>query len=215
MANRTVQLLGQGYGASPAEITVTVNGNTVFSGTVNTVDQPLPVQPSDQMLDDVLCAFEIDGAITGLIPMTCTVSAQTVIFTKILSNHVYINNPVYTQQQIDTLNDPTVPWADKTAIWSTEANPPFSQQDIDTLNDPAVSWPTKEAILVAHNCSTGINSGANTYGSVASTDPRNSVTVDGVVQTPDRGDLDGVWWWTINSGSTLGYQLDTDLFLPV
>ena len=90
MANRTVQLLGQGYGASPAEITVTVNGNIVFSGTVNTVDQPLPAQPTSVMLTDTLCVFELDGAITGEIPMTCAVSSGTVIFTKILSNQVTI-----------------------------------------------------------------------------------------------------------------------------
>lgn len=215
MANRTIQLLGQGYGASPAEIVVTVNGSTVFSGTVNTVNEPLPPQPSNIMLDDVLCAFEVDGAITGEIPMTCVVSAGTVIFTKIIANHVWIPNPIYTSQQCATLNDPTVPWADKTAIWSAAANPPFSQQDIDTLNDSAAPWATKQAILEAHNCYQSINSGVNTYDNVASTDPRNAVTIDGVVQTPDRSGLPGCWWWTIGAGTTLGYQCDTDLFAPV
>lgn len=215
MANRTVQLLGQGYGASPAEITVTVNGNTVFSGTVNTVNQPLPEQPTNVMLNDVLCVFELDGAITGEIPMTCATSAGTVIFANILSNHVWMPNPIYTTEQCATLNDPTTPWADKTAIWTQAANPPFSQQDIDTLNDPTAPWSEKQAILEAHNCYQSVNSGSNTYRYVSSTDARNSVTINGVAQTPDRSGLPGTWWWTIDSGSTLGYQLDTDLFAPV
>lgn len=215
MANRTIQLLGQGYGASPAQVTVTANGTTVFSGTVNTVNESLPPQPTDIMLSDVLCAFEVDGAITGEIPMTCSVTAGTVIFTQIIGNYVWIPNPIYTSEQRAILNNPSVPWADKTAIWSSEATPPFSQQDIDTLNDSAASWASKQAILEAHNCYQSINSGLNTYNFIASTDPRNSVTINGVAQTPDRSGLPGTWWWTIGAGSILGYQCDTDLFAPV
>ena len=71
MATRTIQLLGQGYGATPAQITVTANGNTVYSGPVNTVNEPVPLLPNTQLsLQNILCTVEIDQAFVGQMPMT-------------------------------------------------------------------------------------------------------------------------------------------------
>ena len=211
MANRTIQLLGQGYGSSPAQITVTANGNTVFSGTVNTVDQPLPIQPNpDLILTNILCTFEIDQAFSGQMPMTCSVSSGTVIFTEINGNYVGVPNPVYTFEQLLILNNPDTPQADLVAIYTQVASPPLSQQDIDTLLDPASTQAQKNAVLDAHNCLVFISTGPSGYGPIDSSDPRISVIIDGIVQTPDRTDLPGVWWWTITTGSSLAYQLDVD-----
>ena len=209
MANRTVQILGQGYGSSPAQITVTANGNTVFSGTVNTVDQPLPALPNPDLdLTNILCTFEIDQAFTGQIPMTCAVSLGSVIFAQINANYVAIANPVYTPEQFAILNSETSTQADRVAIYTQVANPALSQTDIDTLLDPAATQEQKNAILSAHNCEPYISSGANGYGPIDSTDARSLVSIDGISQTPDHGDLDGTWWWKIITGSTLSYQLD-------
>ena len=210
MPNRTVQLLGQGYGSNPAQITVTANGNPVFSGPVNTVDQPVPALPNmDTNLNNILCNFEIDQSFTGQIPMTCAVSSGTVIFSLILANYVPIPNPVYTQAQLDVIADPSAPEADKVAIYTQVANPPLSQADIDALLDPAVTPKQKSEILIAHNCQTPISSGANGYGSIDNiSDARSSVFIDGIEQIPDHGELPGTWWWKISLGSTLAYQLD-------
>jgi len=208
MANRTIQILGQGYGTDPAQITVTLNGNTVFSGTIATVDQPLPALPMllPATLDEVLCTFEIDLAFAGQIPMTCTVNSGTTIFAGILANYVAIPNPAYTPAQIATVNNPDTTQADRVAIFTQVANPPLSQTDIDTLLDPAATQEQKNAILVAHNCKTIVSSGVNGYESMNS-DARTSVTINGIAQTSDHTELPGTWWWTIGTGSTLSYQL--------
>jgi hypothetical protein len=211
MANRTVQIRGQGYGTSPAQITVTANGNTVFSGTIATVDQPLPALPNLAInLPEILCTFEIDLAFTGQIPMTCVVNSATVIFAEIYANYVAIENPVYTPEQIATLTNPDTTQAARVAIYTQVASPPLSQQDIDTLLDPASTPAQKNTILVAHNCLPYISSGADGYGPIDNTDCRSTVTIDGIAQTPDHTELPGTWWWTILTGSSLAYQLDVD-----
>lgn len=212
MPIRTVQIQGQGYGSTPAQITVTANANTVFSGAVNTVDQPWPTLPNLAInLNNVLCTFEIDTSFTGEIPMTCAVSVGTVIFSQIFANYVSIPNPVYTSAQIDTIDNPATAQADRVAIYTQVAVPALSQADIDVLLDPAATSEQKRAIVVAHNCTTYISSGPDVYGSIDNgTDSRNTVVIDGVPQTPDHSDLPGTWWWKINQASTLGYQLDVD-----
>jgi hypothetical protein len=210
MANRTVQILGQGYGATPSEITVTTNGNTVFSGPVNTQDQTVPALPNlDLTLANILCTFEIDLAFSGQIPMTCTVASGTVIFTEILANYVSIPNPVYTPTQLATLSNFDTPWSESVAIYTEVANPPFSQQDIDTLLDPTVTKEEKNAIKVAHNCTMTVSSGADGYGLIYNDDSRSQVTINGI-ETPAGhvAPYDGTNWWTINAGSTLSYNLN-------
>jgi hypothetical protein len=213
MSNRTVQLLGQGYGANPAEITVTSNGNTIFSGTVNTVNQLPPLLPNfDLDLTNVLCTFEIDLAFTGQIPMTCAVSSGSVIFAQIYANYVNIPNPVFTQEQRDIVQSPNTTQAERVAIWIQVANPPLSQQDIEILLDPTSTKEQKSAILAAHSLSdcSYMPSGPDGYGPIDDTDPRSSVTIDGIAQLPVHGEFAGTWWWTINTGSTLAYQLEVD-----
>ena len=213
MPIRTVQIQGQGYGSTSAQITVTANANTVFSGTVNTVDQPVPSLPNaDIDLSNVLCTFEIDTAFTGQIPMTCQVFSGTVIFADILANYYgRIPNPVYTPEQIAILNDPATPQADRVAIFTQVAVPALSQAEIDLLLDPATPLSEAKAITAAHSCQATIPSGPDLYRPIdVSDDPRSSVVIDGIAQTPDHSELPGAWWWTITSGSTLAYELNVD-----
>jgi hypothetical protein len=214
MPIRTVQILGQGYGSTPVQLTVTANANTVFSGTVNTIDQPLPVlpilTPDAPLLTNVLCSFEIDTAFVGEIPMTCVVSTGAVIFAQIFYNYVTIPNPVYTAKQRFELNYPATTQADRVAIYTQVAVPALSQSDIDVLLDPTSTPEQCEIILVAHNCTVNIPSGPDIFAQENTLDPRSEVSIDGILQTIDRGTLIGTWWWPIYAGSTLSYQLTVD-----
>ena len=41
MTNRTLQFYGKGYGATPVGITATIDGSTVFSGEIPTVNESI------------------------------------------------------------------------------------------------------------------------------------------------------------------------------
>ena len=45
MTTRTFKQYGQGYGATPVTITVTLNGVEIFNGDIATLDQPVPDMP--------------------------------------------------------------------------------------------------------------------------------------------------------------------------
>ena len=92
MTTRTVKMYGLAYGPTPAEITVTLNGELVYNGTVNTQDQPLPLLPNSNLSNTTVefCNFEIPMELDGNFPMTCTVSNGTVIFGQIMANYCVI-----------------------------------------------------------------------------------------------------------------------------
>jgi hypothetical protein len=203
MANITVQILGQGYGETPAQITGTANGNVVFSGTIHTINQSPPMLPENSAAVDpaVLFTFDIDYEGTGEIPMTCTVSEGTVIFGAIIITGATGPDALYTTEQVAILKNPATTLAERVAIYTAVANPPLSQQEIDTLLDPTTTPEQTEAILVAHNV---YPPGEEP---IVYPDLRSSVTINGIAQNPDRIGLPGTWWWTIDAGSTLAYNL--------
>ena len=212
MATRTVQILGFAYGSSPASVTATVNGVEVFDGTVPTDDQPVPSLPDLELtpLQQVLFTFEIDRNFSGTVPMTCTVNNGTVVFGSILANYSTMINPVFSQEQLDILEDPTSTVEQKIAVYSAVANPPFSAEDLAILENPSTPPEEKELLLAAHGCSYEVNSGPDTFVSIDNTDPRNTVIINGVVQVLDPRDLPGTWWWTVSTGSVLAYDLEVD-----
>ena len=79
MTNRTVQVFGQvSKNGNPATglITATLNGNTVFSGSV-----PVSISPA------ILFTFEVDMALAGSIPMSVTIENCDVYMGSILANY--------------------------------------------------------------------------------------------------------------------------------
>jgi hypothetical protein len=88
MANKTLQFLGNGYGptGTPAAVTVTFNGNSVFSGNIPTIysaGEPLKAPYEMQPLFTV----EVPVETIGTFPMTVQVTAgDQVDLTQILSN---------------------------------------------------------------------------------------------------------------------------------
>lgn len=210
MATRTVQIRGLGFGSSPVTILATVNGNTVFNGTVATVDQPVPVLPDYGLLpgQEILFTFEIDTSFTGQLPMSCTVSNGTVIFGDVLANYCAIPNPVFSTEQYEIIVNPSSTLAQKNPIYEALANPPFSAEEIAILNNPASTPEQVNLLLSQHNLSTNVSSGQNGFSGIDNTDARSDVTIDGAAQIPDHGELPGTWWWTIENSSVLSYNLD-------
>lgn len=94
MTTRTVKMLGLAYGSTPAEIAVTLNGNTIYTGTVTTADTTPPALPNPELTSTTIefCNFEIPMELDGSFPMTCTVLTGTVLFAQILANYSVLAN---------------------------------------------------------------------------------------------------------------------------
>lgn len=152
MTTRTVKMLGLAYGNTPAEINVTLDGATIYSGTVTTTNAPLPTLPNLELVPTTVefCNFEIPMDFTGTKPMTCTVSNGTVIFAQIISNYCVINN----------------------------TNPSYGSGPDGFLNIDGAG------------------------------DARSTVLIDGVAQPINHEELPGTWWFKVDSGSVLSYNLD-------
>jgi hypothetical protein len=100
MITRTVKMFGLAYGSTPAEIAVTLDGVSVYTGPVTTVDTPVLSLPANSEIANTtveFCNFEIPLEFVGSKPMTCTVTNGIVIFAQITANYGVIANttPVY------------------------------------------------------------------------------------------------------------------------
>lgn len=208
MANRTVQIKGYGFGSTPAVITVTLEGTTVFNGEIITSDSLPPAMPNKSLESAILCSFELPINFSGEKAMTCSVSNGTVVFAEILANYIPIVNPVFSDEDLVIIQNPDTPQSSRVEIVSTYAVPPFSAEEITTLEstDPA-EINAQLAIMAAHNVSLTVSSGSSVYYGFSG-DSRDNVVIDGVPTTaPHTEDYDGEWWWKIGSGSTLAYNL--------
>jgi hypothetical protein len=94
MTTRTVKMFGLAYGSAPAEISVTLDGTNIYSGTVTTQDTLVPALPNFDLSDTTVefCNFEIPMDFEGTKPMICTVTSGTVIFAQIAANYCAIAN---------------------------------------------------------------------------------------------------------------------------
>jgi len=209
MTNRTVQIQGYGYNSTPAEITVTLDGNTIFNGAIPTLNEPVP--SFDTLFPVVtICSFEIPVDFSGNIPMTCTVNSGEVVFAEILGNYTLMSNPVFSEAELAVLISPSSTRVEKIAIYSAHATPAFSPAEIAVLESPTSTSGEINAILTAHGVLPFISSGPDTYLDLnGSPDVRVNVVIDDVPQNPDHTTgNEGTFWWLINPGSILAYDLN-------
>ena len=94
MTTRTVKMFGLAYGSTPAEIAVTLDGASVYTGTVTTVNTPSPSMPNPDLTNTTIefCTFEIPMDFEGTKSMTCAVTNGIVIFAQISANYCVIAN---------------------------------------------------------------------------------------------------------------------------
>ncbi len=214
MTNRTIQFYGTGYGSTPVSVTVTANGNTVFDGTINTVNDPLPTGAPDPAQFTVIFTMEAPVSFTGTIPMTVAVnSGDGVATAHVRANYTYIPNPIYSSEQWVTISaNPQS--AESLAIETSLANPAFSQSEIDTLSNPSTTQDQYYTILNAHGLIPYIMGGPGNFTALFyASDCRTNVTLNGnPVSAPDpRPDgLDGDWSWIVPVNGILTYDLNVD-----
>lgn len=217
MANRTIQFLGLAYGSTPATLTATADGSAVFSGSLTTLDQPVPALPNLELTNTtgLLFGLELDTAFSGNVAVSCQVTNGVVIFAQTQCNYVAIANPIYTPEQISILADNSADRAEKIAIYkSVEAVPPLSAEDTAIIDNPDTPWTVISTIRNAHNLAAQINGGAGAW-QLMNPDPRLTVLINGVPQevSPTPAE-DGFWWYTVSSGSTLSFTLQVPEILP-
>lgn len=208
MANKTIKFLGYGFSSSPAEVTATADGNVIHTGAVPTLNQPAPSLPDLSISSEPadLFTFDVDQSFVGTIPMTCTVTSGTVVFTVVQVNYYPIPNPVYSAADLEILNSNVK--ADILALYEVKANPPLSAADLEVLN--GADAVAKQPILVAHNLTVTIPGGVNDFGPCdLLDDPRENPVLNGVVCSIDRTPpYTGTWWWKLFEGDVFSYNLD-------
>lgn len=213
MVNRTIQFLGQGYaptGTDPIVITATLNGNVVYTGNIPTLYTSDVSRLADEQVVLFTCELPVDYA--GTMPMLISLDSPVGVdayFEQIYSNYVNIYNPVFTASELAVVDSPSSPMSEKIAIYTEKAVPPLSPEDILILETGTQL--NYIAVLVAHNITSIVSSGPDTFVTVnGNTDPRSNVVINGVART--RGlTPTGTWGWEVefpaeNSG-TITYDL--------
>ena len=130
MINRTVRMLGQGYGSTPAVMKVTLDGKTIFAGAVPTIDSRLPIK-GKKPTPDILCTFELPINFEGTVPVTVEVVNGIVVQRRITANYykIYIENPIFNQAELKILCDPNLTNTEKIVVRNRGPVPDFTQEE--------------------------------------------------------------------------------------
>lgn len=92
MTDRTFQQWAQGYGSTPCQVTCQIDGNTVFSGTVTTLDEPLPSLPDPEFIGPpVAWSWQDASDFTGTRQFTVSVTGSTLLLAQTFANDPYGN----------------------------------------------------------------------------------------------------------------------------
>lgn len=208
MTQRTIKFYGQGLASGTAEITVTLQGQTVFSG-------PVYTSPDILAPEHIPVLFSLNNfAVTdqGSFPITITPTVGDVVVSKVLANYTLIINPVYTWDQWEIITDPSQQ-EQALEIISSLANPPFSEAELAVLVDPNSTQAERDAILAAHGVSYTVNTGSTGFSDdFWEGDSRTNVTVGGQVPpeppTPRPGDLQGDWGYVVPNNQVMTFNFN-------
>jgi hypothetical protein len=231
--NRTLQFYGYAYGDSNVSLTATINGITVFSGEVPTINSPIPVLPVDFSNEVILFSIENSTLFptnySGAYPMSITVSGgyaavlnnincnympESTVTTSVMENSSISGNVL----TVGTVSSGTVVIGQILNGTGIVANTRI-ESGFDT------TWIVNTSQTVPNTLITGelitLSPGvADTYqlcyygnpvNSENTPDPRSSATIDGIAQVPPTPKSQGVWGWLVPTGSTIAYNLNVSL----
>ena len=236
MANRTLQFYGYAYGNTPVQLNAHINGTTVFSGAVTTLNEPFPAAGPDMTSAPLL--FTADSGLfpdtfEGSYPMTLSVATGDGVAVA----NVFCNYMAFSEfEQAWESTDATLTGNILTPGNVTSGTVAIGQQLVGNglgfnANVLIKSGPNPDGTWIGDHG--GINA-TNVWGGNVSNytgnatafysaytgtptntdspaDPRSSVTIDGVPQNPDRGVYNGTWTWLVPQGSTLSCNLNIGL----
>lgn len=212
MANRTLKFFGRGYGANPASITVVFDGVQVFSGSIPTVNEPLPVPgPSAGVLDE-LFTVSIPMEFDGEKAVSITVDGESALIGPESINYAIIRNPGYSASEYEIIQNPTSTREQLIALAESHSDTPFTPEELEILlNAPVVGYysPEARAILKAHGVEFKRSSGVDNFypTGLQIEESKKGVEINGVAQ-PDRGPgFTGSWDYALNNGDVMTYGL--------
>lgn len=221
MANRTVQFWGQGYSTpasglsfTPCSITATMNGNTVFSGSIPTIEgTDIGRLPTDQQ---VLFTVELPMAFTGNASISIDITGDDVFFEQILLNYNPVDNPIYTQEQLAEIHSPTATNASRTAVYASVASPALTSEEIAILSAPGPYGSVANDILISHGIQTTVSSGPSAFDYLGGPeDARSNCVVTNATYynpppEPRPVGSEATWGWEIETapGQTSNFSFD-------
>jgi hypothetical protein len=88
MTTRIFKQFAQGFGSETVQVTVTLGGNLIYSGTVATLDQPLPPMPSEGVIiDNVAWQWEESADFEGQKSLEIAVTSGTLLLADSFANN--------------------------------------------------------------------------------------------------------------------------------
>jgi len=224
--NRTLQFYGLAYGNSNVSLTAIINGITVFSGEVPTINSPVPTRPIDLSNEVILFSTENSTLFptnySGAYPMSITVTGgYAAVFRTIKSNYVMgfsVNTTVMENSSIsgNVLTVGTVSSGNVSIGQILHGTGIVTATRIISGSD--TTWIVNNSQTVPNTTITGITPEpgvADRYAQYHDVDPanseiiiypRSSVTIDGIAQPTTESE--GMWEWHVPSGSTIACNLN-------
>lgn len=172
MTNRTILFLGNAYGETSVSLTASVNGEQVFSGVVNTINEEPPflddiLSPIERKeLSDtftVLFSFNVPIETTGTIIVEVTPTESELIIGKFKANYTPKFRDELTDEQLLILTNLDVTEEERLAIAETLATSPLTSEELAIIQDPNSTKQEKRAIYALHDMNLMVTSGENNY----------------------------------------------------
>jgi len=92
MTDRTFQQYAQAYGSGECQVACQIDGNTVFSGAVTTLDQPWPSLPDPDFKEPALgWTWQDSVDFTGTREITISVTGADLLLAQTFANDPYAN----------------------------------------------------------------------------------------------------------------------------